>query len=147
MELIEIKTLIDITKPEVYRPGQGTDLEQNQYKNWITLQQCIGLRSNIEFDNPPTVETIDLKGAGFGNRYKGQHRVWTFKFNPDRAGAYQDDEENIIGLLLNDVDQVPVITNLEETINISKAVFDLASSQHKNTIIKASIRHAEEQEG
>jgi hypothetical protein len=145
MELIEIKTLIDITRPKVYRPNQGSELEQNQYKNWTTLQQCIGLRSNIEFEEPPTSEIVDLKSLGFGSRYKGQHRVWTFKFNPDRSGAYQDDDGNVIGLLLNDMDQVPVIEKLEETINISKAVFDLDSAQHKNTIIKASIRQVEEQ--
>ena len=61
MENIEIKTLIDITKPNVSRPGQGTLLEQSQYKNWITLQQCIGLRSIISYDNPPRVEQIVQK--------------------------------------------------------------------------------------
>ena len=78
MEIIEIKTLIDITKPEVARVGYGTDLEQNQYKNWTTLQQCVGLRSNIEWHDPPIVENIDIKGLGFGSKYKGNHRVWTF---------------------------------------------------------------------
>ena len=60
MEIIEIKTLVDVTKPEnIIRLGQGTELEQNQYKNWITLQQCIGLRSIIEYDSLPKVEKID----------------------------------------------------------------------------------------
>lgn len=139
MEQIEIKTLIDITKPKVYRPGQGSLLEQNQFKNWTTLQQCIGLRSIIEYDDPPTSEMIDLKGLGFGNKYKGNHRVWTFKFRPDRSLAYDDSEGNVIGLLLHDIDQVPIIEKLEETINIPKAVFDLENPQYKNIIIKASI--------
>ena len=51
MEIITIKTLVDITKPNVQRPGQGSPLEQSQYKNWITLQQCIGLRSVIAYDD------------------------------------------------------------------------------------------------
>ena len=137
METIEIKTLVDITKPNVYRPGQGSTLEQNQYKNWITIQQCIGLRSIIDYDDPPKVESIDLKGMGFGTKYKGVHKVWTFKFRPDRNNAYDDLLGNIIGLLLNDIDQVPIIEKLTETINISKAVFDLESPQYRNTIIKA----------
>lgn len=141
METIEIKTLVDITKPNVHRPGQGTDLEQSQYKNWVTLQQCIGLRSVISFDYPPVVETIDLKGLGFGSAYKGKHKVWSFTFEPDRDFAYEDPEGSAIGLLLHDFHQVPIITNLTETINISKAVFDLEDPQHKNIIITASLRH------
>jgi hypothetical protein len=140
MEIIEIKTLVDITKPIVYRPGQGSFLEQNQYKNWITLQQCIGLRSIIDYDDPPAMEKVDIKGMGFGSKYKGVHSVWTFTFRPDRSFAYDDTEGNIIGLLLNDVNQVPIIEKLTETINISKAVFDLESTHFKNIIIKATLR-------
>lgn len=135
MEIIKLRTLIDITKPAVYRPGQGTLLEQNQYKNWITLQQCIGLRSIIEYDELPSVESIDVKGLGFGNKIKGVHNVWTFTFRPDRSLAYDDGEGNVIGLLLNDIHQVPIIEKLSETINISKAVFDLQDAQYKNSVI------------
>ena len=112
MEFIEIKTLIDITKPSVARPGQGSELEQNQFKNWVTLQQCIGLRSNIEWDHPPTSEFVDVKGMGFGSKYKGTHKVWTFKFKTDQSFAYQDEFGNNIGLLLHDVNQVPIIQKL-----------------------------------
>lgn len=140
MEFIEVKTLIDITKPVVYRPDQGTLIEQNQYKNWITLQQCIGLRSIIEYEEPPICEKMDIKSMGFGSKYKGLHNVWTFTFSPDRSLVYQDEEDNIIGLLLGDIDQVPVIKNLNETINITKAMFDLSSPQYKNTIVKAYFR-------
>lgn len=144
METIEIKTLIDITKPNVHRPGQGTALEQNQYKNWITFQQCIGLRSIISYDDVPTITEVDVKGLGFGSKFKGKHKVWSFTFYPDRSGAYLDNEGNIIGLLLNDLHQVPVIEKLTETINTSKAVFDLEDPQHKNIIVTASIRQSEE---
>ena len=140
MEVIEIKTLIDITKPKgIVRAGQGTALEQNQYKNWITFQQCIGLRSIITYDVPPQISTIDVKGMGFGSKIKGEHIIWTFKFCPDRSFAYEDEDNNLIGLLLNDMHQVPVIEKLTETININKSIFDLEDPQYKNTIIKASI--------
>lgn len=137
METIEIKTLIDITKPNVYRPGQGTALEQSQYKNWITFQQCIGLRCIISYDDIPSVEQTDIKGLGFGNKYKGEHKVWTFTFYPDRAKIYDDENGNPVGLLVSDMHLVPIIEKLTETINISKAVFDLEDPQYKNTIIKA----------
>jgi len=140
MESIKITTLIDITKPKIVRAGYGSLLEQNQYKNWITLQQCIGLRSIIDYDNPPTVEKIDIKGCGFGTKYKGIQNVWTFTFYPDRALSYDDGLGNSIGLLLNDLHQVPIIEKLTETINIFKAVFDLEDPQYKNIVIVASER-------
>jgi len=137
MEHITIKTLIDITKPKVSRPGQGSELEQNQFKNWITLQQCIGLRSIIEYDVESTCESVDIKSAGFGRKYKGRQTVWTFQFQPDRSLAYDDSDGNMIGLLFADVNQVPVIKNLRETINIAKAVFDTDDPEFRNTIITA----------
>lgn len=135
MEHITIRTLVDITKPRVNRPGQGSELEQNQFKNWTTLQQCIGLRSVINYENESACESVDIKGLGFGRKYKGNHKVWTFEFYPDRSLAYDDSEGNTIGLLIADVDQVPVIKNLQETINITKAVFDISDLDFKNTII------------
>ena len=140
METIKIKTLVDITKPLVNRPNQGSSLEQNQYKNWITLQQCIGLRSIIEYEAIPSSEIVDIKGMGFGNRYKGTQRVWTFEFSTDRSSAYDNENGDVIGLLKEDISNVPVIEKLTETINIKQAVFDLDSPQNKNTIITASFR-------
>lgn len=135
MEYIEIKTLIDITKTKALRPNQGTQLEIDQYKNFITLMQCIEIRSIVEYNNAPVVEKLDLKSLDFGAAYKGKQNVWSFKFRPDRSGVYML-EDNIIGLLFNDLHQVPVVKNLTETINIDKAIFDLKDTQFKNTSIR-----------
>ena len=43
MEVIELKTLIDITNTNVRRITQGSETTYNQYKNWTTLNQCIEL--------------------------------------------------------------------------------------------------------
>lgn len=136
MQTIEIKTLIDITKhAHIHRPFQGSVLEQNQNKNWVTFQQCIGLRSNIEYENPPKSEKVDIKTLGFGNKFRGEHTVWTFRFHPDRTNAYADDDGNKIGLLLRDLDGVPIITGLNETINTLNPVFDLNDPQYRNLIV------------
>ena len=137
METIEIKTLIDITNSKVVRPNQGSQLEYEQYRNFSTLMQCIELRCIVTYDNLPSVETIDLKDQGFGSAYKGKHKIWTFKFKPDRLNAYKNDDDNPIGLLENDLHEIPVIKSLTETINIEKAMFFTYNSQFKNTIIKA----------
>ena len=137
MQIIEIKTLIDITDTKITRSTQGSQLEHDQYKNFITLKQCVELRSVISYDHSPNFETIDIKDLEFGSKYKGKHTVWTWIFYPDRAGVYSNNS-NEIGSLIEDIDGVPIIKKLTETINIDKAIFELNSSSAKNTIIKAS---------
>ena len=75
MQVIEIQTLIDITDSKVVRPNQGTALQQGQYKNFVTLKQCVEMRSNIIYDTAPTIETKDIKDLGFGTKYKGKNEV------------------------------------------------------------------------
>jgi hypothetical protein len=138
MQVIEIKTLVDITDTKVNRPRQGLQLEHDQYRNFTTLKQCLEIRSNIVFDTEPSVETLDVKDMGFGSNFKGKHQIWTFRFSPERAGAYTEGN-NEIAAVVEDVHSVPVIQNLKETINIDKAIFDLKDLATKNTIIKAIL--------
>lgn len=135
--VIEISTLIDVTKTGVTRPTQGSQEQIDQNRNFTTLSQCVELRSVMSYEHPPTAETVDIKGMGFGSSYRGKQRVWTFRFAPDRSGVYRDNTGNDLGLLFNDLHAVPVIKNLTETINIGVAIFDLKDSKTKNTIIKA----------
>ena len=137
MEIIEIKTLVDITQTKVDRLTQGSQLEMDQNKNFNILRQCLEMRSIISYDDQPLVETVDIKNLGFGTAYKGQQRVWTFVFNPDRQNVYLDENGNQVGYLVDDVHEVPVIQNLQESINITRSMFDCKDSTYKNTIIKA----------
>ena len=135
MQTIEIKTLVDITNTQVIRPNQGTPLEYNQFRNFTTLRQCLEIRSNIFYDVNPVAETVDLKDSEFGSKYKGKHLVWTFRFNPERENAYFENN-SIVGALINDINGVPIIEKLTETINMSSAIFDVGDAVNKNTIIK-----------
>jgi hypothetical protein len=137
MYTFEIKTLVDITNTQVIRPNQGSQLEYDQNRNFITLRQCVELRSIVNYDYRPHVETVDLSETEFGKNYKGKHRVWTFMFTPDRDGVYTDSKGNILGWLIEDLNNVPIIKNLTETVNIDVAVFDCNDSATCNTIIKA----------
>lgn len=136
MEIIEIRTLFDITNTQVMRLTQGSQLEMDQCRNFITLKQCIELRSIVEYDRDPEVEKIDIKGLGFGSAYKGKNLVWTFRFTPDREDVYKDDSDNVLGLLINDLHGVPIIKNLTESINIDKAVFNVLDNTYKNTTVR-----------
>jgi hypothetical protein len=137
MQIIEIQTLIDITNTKVTRLNQGTQLQLDQNKNFITLLQCIEIRSIVSYDTKPQKEEVDVKGLEFGSSYKGKQTVWTFRITPDRVGVWNDESGNEIGELINDLHEVPVIKNLEETVNIERAVFDCKDGKYKNTIIKA----------
>jgi hypothetical protein len=139
MDVIEIKTLIDITNTRVVRPNQGTSLAYDQNRNFITLIQCVELRSIITYNNPPTVDIVNLDGSEFGTEYIGEHHVWTFTFMPDRVGIYNIDKHGHSKTLIDDIDGVPIIKNLSETINIERAIFDCMSVAYKNTLIKAHL--------
>jgi hypothetical protein len=136
-EIIEIKTLVDITKTNARRLSQGTQLEVDQNKNFTTLMQCVELKSIVSYQQSPQIDKLDIKGLGFGSSYKGKNNVWSFTIETDRSNVYLDDSGNKVGLLINDLHQVPVIKNLLETINIDIAIFDLKDEQFKNTIIRA----------
>lgn len=135
MQTIEIQTLVDITNTKVSRPNQGSQTEHEQYKNFITLKQCVEIRSNISFAFEPQCELRDIKDLGFGSDYQGVQAVWTFRFSPDREGVYSTDFSSV-GCLIDDLDQVPIIKNLRETVNIEKATFDLKDPQRKNTVVR-----------
>ena len=137
MEIVEIKTLVDITNTKVIRPNQGSQISYDQNRNFITLRQCVELRSIVSYNDPPEVTYEDITLMGFGKQYKGKHKVWTFRFIPDRTGVYTSENGDAVGCLLEDLDLVPIIKNLEETVNIDKAVFDCNNLTTKNTIIKA----------
>jgi len=63
--------------------------------------------------------------------------VWTFVIIPDRVGVYTTINGDPVGELLSDIDSVPIIKNLLETVNIDKAIFDCKDLASRNTIIKA----------
>lgn len=135
MNTIEIQTLVDITQTNVTRPKQGTQQQLDQQRNFVTLKQCLEIRSNIMYDVAPQIESKDVKDLGFGSKFKGKHTVWTFRFTPERSGAYSQNGDEI-GCLYEDIDQVPVVKTLTETINIEKAIFELKNPTSKNTIIR-----------
>jgi hypothetical protein len=135
MQRIKITTLIDITCSNVKRPNEGTALEANQYRNWTTLLQAIGLRALISYTRNPVVEERQIKDYNFGSAYTGKKRVWTLEFTTERDDCWYDNDDPLY-LLLEDLHNVPIIKNLNETINIDRTVFDLKSKEYRNTTVQ-----------
>lgn len=112
---IRIKTLVDVTRTDVRRRGQGDEQKLLQQQNFQTLQQVINLRNLINLNDDPFVSTRDVTGE-FGTSIKGEHKVWTYEFEVDHADAYTDDKSDPVGLLKQDLEQIPVLGGLTETV-------------------------------
>lgn len=136
MNSIEIKTLIDITNTKVNRSGQGSQLQLNQQRNFITLLQCLEIKSIIDYANSPQIEESNVKNLGFGSKYRDTHKFWTFRFTTDRDLVYQDNQGNPLGGLIEDLHEVPIIKNLTETVNIDKSIFDCKDDAYRNTLVR-----------
>jgi len=112
---IQCQTLFDITATGVtghIKPSRMpfwdqagnriTDVEswhrsRNQQRNWETVTQLIGLRTQLsELTNPVQ-----------------QHNRWTFEFVVDIEGLFELDQDPL-GILKTDCEGVPMLTGLDE---------------------------------
>ena len=115
---IRIKTLVDITRTDIRRRDQGDEQKWHQQQNYQTLLQTINLRNLIESNDDPFVETCDVTNQ-FGSTYKGEHKVWTYEFKVDHADAYMNNGDPV-GFLKEDLEQIPVLGGLTETVPAPK---------------------------
>lgn len=134
MQRFIIQTLVDITETKQYRHQPGEELAKHQQQNFVTLLQTIGLRANPIFSKGPTISQRDLANSEFGTQYTGVHSIWTFVFDIEYEGAFTDGN-NDHALLIKDLRFVPIITGLNETIDVDIAVFDTTSTATCNTVV------------
>lgn len=103
MERIKIRTKIDITNTDVRHPDQGDEKSLNQHRNFTTFLQVFGLRSVFSI-----META-----------QPEEGVWTVVIETDRDGVFSDGEDPV-GLLKKDLDKVPIISGLNEKIQMKQ---------------------------
>jgi len=135
-------TLIDITKTDAarhYFSGMEEseaeyNIKRNQHRNYQSMLQVIGLRCQpIYLTDPVIYPDENLTKIGFGSDYsKGD--VWTFSFGVEQEGIF-DLPTQPMGLLLNDLHNVPIITGLAENVNVKISMLDTSNTNTKNTII------------
>ena len=85
--LIQCFTLIDITQTTTvgpYKDKQGNfatwTKSRNKQRNWETIVQGIGLRTQLVDLEQPRSQLSDLSQHPFGSAFTGQHVVWSFRF-------------------------------------------------------------------
>ena len=119
---IECRTLFDISVTGVtghYRSArvpfedragqQITDLDswnraRNQQRNWETVNQIIGMRTQVESTVP------EREGSS-----------WSFEFETETPGVYVTDAEPV-AVLSSDADGVPMLTDLDNRRELASVV-------------------------
>ena len=133
-------TLIDITKTDIVRhynkemPEAEYQTKRNQHRNYQTMLQVLGLRVQaVYLTDPIKHEDQNLAGLGFGSNFK-KESVWSFSFGIEQEDIFRT-SSSPFGLLLDDIHNVPIILDLEETASIQSPMLDACDDAIKNTII------------
>lgn len=116
MPTYQIVSLVDITRTNPAR-DETDSFRLSQQANFNSLIQAIGLRSNIEWEHDPVKQEGSLPEP-----FDGKAAYWTWTFFVERDEVFVRDN-NPVGLLLDDLHNVPIIDNLEETVDLQPAVF------------------------
>ena len=116
MQLFKLVSVVDITRSRPSR-SETDHLKLGQQANFNSLIQAIGIRSNVEWDQDPVCLTgrlpNDIEGAA-------THWVWEFSVERDFVFRLGDDP---VGLLLDDLQGVPVINQLNNSVDITPSIF------------------------
>ena len=127
MPRYEIITLIDITRSMPSR-SEIDQLKLGQQSNFDSLIQAIGLRSNVDWQKDPVSQEGRLPEP-----WSGKSRYWNWEFYVERDQIFEKDGDPV-GLLVEDLHGVPIITNLLESQEIKPAVFQTRGGSI-NTIV------------
>jgi len=117
-------SLVDITATGVIRGGIDKDTERNQQRNWETVVQCLGLRTQPTILQLPEVTLIENHGLhDYGEFYHNQpQKIWSWVWTVEKTGIY-DLHDKPLGGLLQDLEQVPIVTGLSETAKFLLPIF------------------------
>ena len=82
----KILSLVDITKTGLHKNNSKDEKAISQNANYLTFENCLQFRSNIEPIDNPKLEKMNLANTNFGENYTGEHNVWSMEFTmEDRA--------------------------------------------------------------
>jgi hypothetical protein len=123
-------TLVDITNTGIIKYSVADEHQRNQQRNWETVVQLLGLRTQLLRIKPTGILHKDLNSYNFGSNYTGEHKIWVFEFDVEFQDIYKVGN-NDFQILIDDFTQIPIITNLDETSSFSLPIF-YSSETDKN---------------
>ena len=127
MARYKIVTLVDITRTNSARSDTDT-LKVSQQSNFNSLLQAIGLRSNVEWIRDPKKHTGALP-----DDIGGKATYWVWEVDCEREDVFLKDGDPCC-LLKDDVHGVPIINQLENSVDIVPAAFQTRNG-NQNTWI------------
>ena len=127
-------SLIDITKTGVSRNKDAEDQKAvAQFANYMTVENCLQLRSNIKILTAPKGKIMDISNLKFGDNYRGEQMVWEFTFEPETPEAIS------VKTLNEDFSLIPMLTGLDETIKITNGVYITDDEDYTNLLFIKQI--------
>ena len=124
MQRFKIITLVDITRSLPSRV-ETDPLKLGQQANFNSLLQAIGLRSNVEWDRDP-----EQRSGQLPDNIDGAAEYWIWEFWVERDFVFQKINDPV-GLLLDDIQGVPVVNLLNNSADITPSIFQ-AKGKHIN---------------
>lgn len=110
------------------RNRSDNDKAVNQYANYMTFENSLQLRSNVNIVEGPMIEKMDISNFKFGESYKGEHSVWSVLIEPDFPDAVKQE------FFEEDFDLIPMIIGLDETITIKTGVYRTTDPDYTNVL-------------
>lgn len=104
-----LNTTVDITRTNPDRDERDS-IRLAQQSNFNSLLQGIGMRSNVEWDKDPQRVVEDNKA------------VWHWEFECERPDVFKKGNDPV-GLLLDDLQGIPIMRNLTNTEPLEKPIF------------------------
>jgi hypothetical protein len=128
MPRYRIITLIDITRTNASK-SDPDDIKKYQQSNFNTLRQSIELRSNVSWTKDP-----EKKSGALPYPFDGKANYWVWEFECEREDVFLRDDDPV-GLLKDDLYGVPIITDLENSVEIHPAAIQTKNGS-VNTIVE-----------
>ena len=125
MQTYEIITLVDITRSNASR-SETDPILKGQQANFNTLIQSIGMRSNVTWKQDPVSKDQLLPIEG-----RGKIKHWIWQFECERDDVFNDGKDPV-GLLLDDLNGVPIIELLTEVYDLTPPAV-LTKGERPNT--------------
>jgi len=122
MPTYQITSLVDITRANSYR-SETDPIKLSQQANFNSLIQAIGLRSNIEWTHDP----VRHEGA-LPEPFEGRGAYWTWEFSVEHEDIFLNGNGSV-GLLIEDLHNVPILSNLNETVELLPSAFQTQGSR------------------
>jgi hypothetical protein len=128
MARYQIITLVDITRSNSDR-SELDKTKLGQQANFNSLLQAIGLRANITWEQDP-----EMKDGRLPHPRTGKANHWIFEFDTERELLFYKDDNDPTGLLVDDLHGVPIIDQLNNSIDIHPSIF-ATKGENTNTWI------------